>query len=338
MAALVALVAYPLWGIFDAVVLPESAELFLRVRLAFELVIGIGWLVLRAERFGGRWPEQTAFAVVCLPVIAISWLIPRSGDHLEPYLLGLSMPIYASAFTIVWRWQLTAMLVAATSVLTAVFCITAPTPPAAPAVATIVFYLGTAGILATASQVYRQRNGWQRFVIEAALDDERLRNAALVRELDQLTRQDPLTGVGNRRAWEERAVHELLRAEREGGAVSVIVCDLDSFKAVNDTLGHAVGDRVLCGAASLLTACARPTDVVVRLGGDEFCVLCPATELDDAEELAVRIVDLARTRPWPGGARVTFSVGVAEARRGDVDPDQVLHRADLALYRREVLA
>ncbi len=83
------------------------------------------------------------------------------------------------------------------------------------------------------------------------------------------------TAVGNRRAWEERSVHELLRAKRHGGTISVILCDLDNFKTVNDTLGHAAGDRVLRATAALLTGRARATDLVVRLGGDGFCVLGP---------------------------------------------------------------
>lgn len=331
-AGLVALVAFPVWGFFDAVVLPGRAEAFLGVRFGFEAAIAVAWLALRWRRIGGRWPEQTAFVVVALPELAISWMIPRSGDRLEPYLLGLSLAIYASAFLIVWRWQLTALLVAFTSVTTAAFCVTAPQPLAAYQVATIVFYLATAGTLAIAAQVYRQRTGWQRFVAEAALEDERERNARLVDELDRLSREDPLTAVGNRRAWEERILSELLRVKRHGGTLSVILCDLDSFKSVNDTLGHAAGDRVLRAAAALLTGRARVTDLVVRLGGDEFCVLCPDTGLPAAQALALEIAHLARTTAWPDGVQLTFSVGVAEARPGDVNPDEILHRADLALY------
>lgn len=331
-AGLVALVAFPVWGFFDTVVLPGRAEAFLGVRFGFEAAIAVAWLALRWRRIGGRWPEQTAFVVVALPELAISWMIPRSGDRLEPYLLGLSLAIYASVFLIVWRWQLTALLVAFTSVTTAAFCVTAPQPLAAYQVATIVFYLATAGTLAIAAQVYRQRTGWQRFVAEAALEDERERNARLVDELDRLSREDPLTAVGNRRAWEERILSELLRVKRHGGTLSVILCDLDSFKSVNDTLGHAAGDRVLRAAAALLTGRARVTDLVVRLGGDEFCVLCPDTGLPAAQALALKIAHLARTTAWPDGVQLTFSVGVAEARPSDVNPDEILHRADLALY------
>ena len=73
-------------------------------------------------------------------------------------------------------------------------------------------------------------------------------------------------------------------------------------------------------------------ELVVRLGGDEFCVLCPDTGLPAAQALALEIAHLARTTAWPDGVQLTFSVGVAEARPGDVNPDEILHRADLALY------
>ena len=328
----VALVAFPMWGIFDAVVLPDNAALFIRVRIGFEVTIAVAWLALLWERVGCRWPEQTAFLVVALPELAISWMVPRSGQRIEPYLLGLSLAIYASAFLIVWRWQLTALLVGVTGVTLTVCCLTVGSPLAGSQVATIVFYMTTAATLAIAAQVYRHRTGWQRFVVEAALEDERTRNAILVDELDQLTREDPLTAVGNRRAWDERAVSELLRAKRHDGTLSLILCDLDTFKSVNDNFGHAAGDRVLRVAAALLTSRARETDLVVRLGGDEFCVLCPDTDLPAAQALAFGIVELARNTRWPHGVHITFSVGVAEARPGDFDPDEVLHRADCALY------
>jgi diguanylate cyclase (GGDEF)-like protein len=330
--AIVALVAFPAWAIFDELVLPARAASFLGVRILFEIAILLALLALRSQRIGGRWPEATSFVMVALPQLAISWMIPRSDNRLEPYLLGLSLVIFASAFLIVWRWHLTVLLVALTSLQVALAYLTSPASPPDHEIATIVFYLATAGAIAVAAQLYRHHNGWKRFVAEAALEAERVRNAALVEELDQISREDALTGVGNRRAWEQRTVSELLRAARDGGSVSMILCDLDNFKAVNDTYGHATGDRVLRVAAALLTQRARPTDFVVRLGGDEFCVVCPDTDVLTAQALALDIAELGRETRWPGGASVTFSVGVAEARPGDVDPDEVLHRADLALY------
>lgn len=208
--AVVALVAFSAWGIFDRLVLPAQAHEFLTVRIGFEVAILIGWLTLRAKRIGGRWPEQTAFAVLTLPQLAISWMIPRSGDELEAYLLGLSLAIYASAFLIVSRWQLTALLVGFTAATVGTSYSSGP-DPSAHQIAIAVFYLGTAGALAIAAQLYRQHIGWQRFVIESDLEAERVRNAALVDELEQLSREDALTGVGNRRVG---ATHRERTAQR----------------------------------------------------------------------------------------------------------------------------
>ena len=133
-------------------------------------------------------------------------------------------------------------------------------------VATITFYLVTASTLAIVAQVYRERKGWQQHVTRTQLEGERRRNEVLVAELDQLTREDPLTSVGNRRAWEERLTGEFLRARRSGRPLSIIVCDFDHFKAINDLHGHNIGDAVLRIGAGVLAARVRPSDFVARLG------------------------------------------------------------------------
>lgn len=331
-AGVVAIVGLPLWAVFDRIVLPEAANAFLVVRLVFGAAVVVTWLALRSSRLGTRWPEPLAFLMVAWVDVAIAWMIPRAGDGLEPYLLGQTLAIYATAFVIVWRWQLTALLVGLTVGATTLFSAVAPDRPSASEVATIGFYLCTAGALAIAAQLYRSHNDWVRFVAQSELAAERDRNLGLVAELEALSRQDALTGVGNRRAFEERVTEELLRAQRTGAAVSLIVGDLDHFKTVNDTLGHAAGDRVLQTALSVITNGTRSADFVARLGGDEFCVVCPDTGLLDAEVLATRLVDAARRTSWPHGLAVTFSLGVAEARPGEMDPAELLHRADRALY------
>ncbi|MCU1392133.1 MAG: hypothetical protein JWM34_561 [Ilumatobacteraceae bacterium] len=331
LAGVVALAVFPFWTVFDRIVLPDG-EQFIGLRIGFEIAIAIAWLTLRSTRVGRRWPEPAAFVLVTMPEIAIAWMIPRTGDHIEPYLLGLSITIYASAFVIVWRWQLTALLVVVTGALVTLFCLQADDAITAAQIATTVFYLGTAGAISTVGQIYRHRTGWLKYVTESELADERRRNAVLVEELNQLSRQDPLTGIGNRRAWEERVVAEMLRSGRHGGTLSVILCDLDDFKAVNDALGHAAGDRVLRATAALLLDRVRPADFVVRFGGDEFCVLCPDTPLAVAQVLADDIVQGARSYAWPDGLRLTLSVGVAQAQLNETDPSIVVHRADEAMY------
>ena len=94
--------------------------MFVAVRVLGELAIVLTWIALRWRRFGERWPEQLSLVIVLIPEIAIAWMIPRAGNRLEAYLLGLSLAIYATAFLIVWRWRLTAILVVVTGVAIAV--------------------------------------------------------------------------------------------------------------------------------------------------------------------------------------------------------------------------
>ena len=215
-AGLVALVALPAWAVFDMVELPDQAPMFVAVRVLGELAILLTWIALRWRRFGERWPEQLSLVIVLIPQLAIAWMIPRAGNQLEAYLLGLSLAIYATAFLIVWRWRLTAVLVVVTGVAIAVSSIGATPGLDLAQVTTTTFYLLTASALAIAAQVYRERKGWQQHMTQAALEAERRRSEILVEELDQLTREDPLTSVGNRRAWEERLTGEFLRARRSG--------------------------------------------------------------------------------------------------------------------------
>jgi diguanylate cyclase (GGDEF)-like protein len=240
--------------------------------------------------------------------------------------------MYACGSLIVCRWRLTAALVAVTAIATAGFSAAADPGLERHELATVAFYLSTAAILSVAAQAYRQHVGWQQFLTRAALEEERRRNQALVEELDQLSREDPLTAVGNRRAWEERLVGEFLRTRRSGRPMSVIVADVDNFKAVNDSHGHVVGDEVLQAGAALFVDRLRATDFVARLGGDEFAILCPDTPLAVASDLAGELADRARSLTFPAGVALRFSFGVAELQGGDTDVSDLMRRADLALY------
>jgi GGDEF domain-containing protein len=127
----------------------------------------------------------------------------------------------------------------------------------------------------------------------------------LVSRLEGLARTDPLTGVPNRRVWEEELPRELERARRMGTGLCVAMIDLDNFKAYNDRFGHQAGDLVLKEAASAWRAEVRSTDLLARYGGEEFVVLLPACALEDA----VRIVERLRV--------VTPLVTCCEAPRGE---------------------
>ena len=147
------------------------------------------------------------------------------------------------------------------------------------------------------------------------------------RELAELARRDPLTGVGNRRLLSERLTYELARHGRTDRELALLVLDLDDFKAVNDTLGHPAGDRVLCDVAATLAATVRGGDTVIRHGGDEFCVIAPETDEDDAVALALRIRAALLTvsgTPTPMSA----SIGTAIFPRDGTTADMLLGAAD----------
>jgi diguanylate cyclase (GGDEF)-like protein/PAS domain S-box-containing protein len=163
---------------------------------------------------------------------------------------------------------------------------------------------------------------------------------ATVRKLheDQLEHQathDPLTGLANRKLFDELLVRAVFRSERSRRAIAVLYLDLDGFKDVNDVFGHAAGDRVLSETARRLESVIRPGDIVARLGGDEFVVLCEnLVSPEDAEKIATRIVQ-AVGKPIPvaaGVATVTASVGIALSSIGE-SAASIVARADEAMYR-----
>ena len=144
---------------------------------------------------------------------------------------------------------------------------------------------------------------------------------------------DPLTGLSNRRHIEDQLQRELNRARRYGLVFTVLYCDLDDFKAVNDNLGHATGDAVLRAFAQHLRRHLRAEDVAARYGGEEFLVLMPRTGMDGAHCLTQRLLeDLAEQSVHPD-VRISFSAGLAEFPSHGADVGQLLAHADKGLYR-----
>jgi diguanylate cyclase (GGDEF)-like protein/PAS domain S-box-containing protein len=145
---------------------------------------------------------------------------------------------------------------------------------------------------------------------------------------------DELTRLANRALFLNRVAHAVARTPRGKHPASVLFLDLDDFKKVNDSLGHAVGDELLVAAAARLTTCVRPGDTIARLGGDEFAVLLEDVDsMDDVVVVAERIANALRT-PFRVSNRDVFisvSIGIASVSLGDT-PDDVLRNADLAMY------
>ena len=162
-----------------------------------------------------------------------------------------------------------------------------------------------------------------------------LENAGLFSELQRSAITDSLTGVYNTRFFHEVLGRETARADRYSTALSLLMIDIDTFKMVNDTFGHLVGNRVLTHVAKTLEHTVRNTDFVFRCGGDEFGVVLPGTEVDGAMHVAEKILqkvetsEILTTLGYSG--RVTVSIGVSEYHRGS-HFETLVAEADQALY------
>ncbi|MEO1060181.1 MAG: PAS domain S-box protein [Actinomycetota bacterium] len=160
------------------------------------------------------------------------------------------------------------------------------------------------------------------------------------RELEQHLRHqadhDPLTGIANRRAFTAALDHHLEAVRRHGPSGAIALIDLDNFKALNDTLGHAAGDHLLCAVADELRSELRAGDLVARLGGDEFAVLMPSCDRAQAEQLGARVTSSISRRAAElvpvEATTVTASVGIVLLDEEHTDGDALLSRADRSLY------
>ena len=152
--------------------------------------------------------------------------------------------------------------------------------------------------------------------------ETRLREAAL---------HDALTGLPNRALLLDRIELALHTQERDGVPAALLYCDLDGFKEINDTLGHAAGDAALLRMATVLSGAVRPGDTVARIGGDEFVVLCPGAATEAAARALAARIERTLGAPADGGPALRSSTGVALSRRGDT-ADDLLRRGDVAMY------
>jgi diguanylate cyclase (GGDEF)-like protein len=155
------------------------------------------------------------------------------------------------------------------------------------------------------------------------------------RRLHEETRVDSLTGLRNRRAFEEAAAREVQLAEREGTPLTLLMMDLDHFKTLNDTWGHAFGDRALRAFGGVLLTVTGSSDSVARLGGEEFAILLPNRSARSALAMAERLRATVEGLHLSEGeelVRFTVSVGLSSLRRGEQTLEAMLRRADRALY------
>jgi len=187
----------------------------------------------------------------------------------------------------------------------------------------------------TASWVAEERDGLAAHLV--MIVEDITERKALEAQLVHRSMHDPLTGLPNRLLFQDRLWHALERGRREDTPTCVLITDLDGFKAINDELGHPMGDLVLVTFAERLRSVLRASDTAARLGGDEFSIVCENTENADAEILADRL-RAAVTEPLPlSGTTVTvgLSIGIGSVA-GGLEPgdvyERVVREADDAMY------
>jgi diguanylate cyclase (GGDEF)-like protein len=157
-----------------------------------------------------------------------------------------------------------------------------------------------------------------------------LRNAALLDEVERLATRDGLTGLANRRLFEESLERETARSNRLGTPLSLLILDVDHFKQINDTYGHPAGDAVLREIGTAVAGSTKAFDVAARYGGDEFVVHLPGCTAVDAGGVADRVrVEIAHQVI---DAPVTVSVGIATMPDNALDAERLVAAADSALY------
>lgn len=199
-------------------------------------------------------------------------------------------------------------------------------------------YMGSS-LLGMFMAYYAERRDREMFLQARLLQIAKWRTERYAEELDQLSRQDALTGLANRRHFDESLEQEWRRAGRQKTSLAILMVDVDNFKHYNDKLGHPEGDRCLKRVANLLAAHARrPGELVARYGGEEFVLIFPDTDHQQAVNLAEHVIDSVRRAliPQPEGLDrwyVTVSIGVSATIPSDrLTPSRLLVAADDALY------
>jgi len=175
----------------------------------------------------------------------------------------------------------------------------------------------------------------ERYTLERSIDVSSREMRGLHEVLSRRALQDALTGLPNRDALIRHLDQSLATCARSGAGLAVLYVDLDGFKQVNDSLGHAVGDELLVLTSQRIRACLRPEDVVARLGGDEFVVVCPNVSDDSVVPAIAARIGSQLAAPFPIGehdAVVSASIGLATTRDGTATAENLLRQADLAMY------
>jgi diguanylate cyclase (GGDEF)-like protein len=330
--SMTALLVVPVWSFFDVALEPAHARAFITLRLACDLPILAAVLALWLDRAGR--PEVLAFGVLAVVQTEIAWMVSRANDNRQFYLLGFTLALYAGGLLLSGGTGWSVALVAVTFGAFGLFEVTAPQRMTSHELLAAVTYLGTAALIAVLSHVQRRRLTVREFTVRARLEQEQAHGRTLLERVERLSREDSLTGLANRRCWDEQLALACERAARTDAELAVVILDVDRFKEINDQLGHAGGDEALRWVGTVMEGRVPEHGLVARLGGDELAMLLPGMSADQAAALAERVrrdVQLRRI-VRTSDVRLSVSQGVSAARGTDANPHALMQEADRGLY------
>ena len=330
LGALLITILFPLFWILDWVVLPEWVMTTLWLRLFATLYSLSIWIAtFHHPDLIYRHVDRVAISlgvIIGWLVAIIAWL---DDGYASPYYAGLSLVILGASFLFAWPLRLAIGF----NVLLYGFYM-AP------------LLIGSIGIHDLGTMISNQFFLVGTILVTVIAQQHRLnqerkdylgieRHRILLQQAEILAATDPLTGLYNRRQLFALGAYELSQARRLHQSLSVLAIDIDYFKEINDSHGHPIGDEILRTAARSFQTSLRQDDILARVGGDEFVVLLPRTDIQEAASIAERIrlamqgQSIQTTQP---SLPVNMSIGVAQLTADIVDLDALLLRADEALY------
>lgn len=298
-----------------------TIRLFLLALLTL-LFVSLRW-VKRPEAY-----DYIVCAGSCLVLTSVFWM-----NHLHPdihaYTAGMDYLLLFSIYLLIPNQLLFRIIPAALfTLLNIVAHLTQPQPLSVPILTIIAVSLVMSNVLGIWASIRFYSHRRQQY-------ESQLRGVELRKDLIQNALVDQLTGVSNRRHFFLAAEAEFERYRRYKRSFSLLMMDLDHFKHVNDQFGHPIGDKVLKDIAATINRCKRDTDIFGRIGGEEFALLLPETNLSGATDIAVRLRRSCHSVALPDSSsrRITVSIGVTQSRSCDETFDEILSRADETLYR-----
>ena len=330
LAALLISLLFPIFWILDWVVLPEWVRLTFWLRLLGILYsLGIWIATFRRGELVYRYTDQLGFSLGILISCLITIMAWLDQGYESPYYAGLNLVILGCSFLFAWPLRLAIVFNAVLYgfYMAPLFTGSIPIHDAGVAV-TNQFFLFSTILISVIAQQYRLAQERKDYL---AIQQHEV----LLEQAETLAATDPLTGVSNRRQFFTRGMYELQHARILNKHLSVLAIDIDYFKQINDTHGHQIGDEIMQAAAQAFQANLRHEDTLARIGGDEFMVLLPSTDIHEAATIAERIhlamqSQSMQTTRLP--LQVTVSVGAAPLTEDILDLDALLLRTDEALY------